>query len=104
MGSSGMKLGFWRLTATAGIENTWNQPIWHISKKVISQPNLVISPVWISFIIHEVTKSRYHHGIIDSPVGLFALIFRLGFHSTNEASSTCPFGFSYSPVSFLHRC
>jgi hypothetical protein len=32
IGSFGMKPGFWRLIATAGIGNTRNWPIWHVWK------------------------------------------------------------------------
>jgi hypothetical protein len=35
-----MTLGFWKLKATAGIENTKNRPIWH------AQPIQSANPVW----------------------------------------------------------
>jgi hypothetical protein len=57
IGLSGMKPGFQRLKATAGIGNTRNQPIWHL-KKPISQPILDVSPIWIPLITDEVTKSK----------------------------------------------
>jgi hypothetical protein len=60
-------------------------------KNLISQPSVDISLIWIPFIIDEVTKSKDHHDILDSP-WFIHLIHQASF-SLHQWSWWCPLPF-----------
>jgi hypothetical protein len=100
IGLSGMKLGFWKLKAAAGIGNTKNWPTWHAWQILSANPVWIPLPSWSPFsVMTKLNRSVWSHRF---PIGLYIYTCGPSSYSSNWASGRHLIGFIILQ-SFLYK-